>query len=68
MTLKQAKKIVTDLGLTLTHNVEWEEFIVRLPWERVSDNDSSYHTTDLDDAVNTAKAMASTARNRGELK
>lgn len=55
--LHEAKKKVAALGLTLVHDVEYNEFIVKEKGSR-NDSDTSYHTDNLDDAVVTAAKMA----------
>jgi hypothetical protein len=54
LSFRTAKQQVRDLGLTLVNNREWNEFIVKVPWNRPAD----YHTSDLQDAVDTAIAIA----------
>jgi hypothetical protein len=54
MTLAEAKKEVAALGLKLVRDVEWNEYIVKMPGRPQAD----YHATELDDAVGTARAMA----------
>ena len=59
MTKLGAKIAVRNLGLVCYLSVEWQKFIVNY---RRSDPrytaESSYHTTDADDAVDTARRMA----------
>jgi hypothetical protein len=53
MTRDQAKDEVRQCGYRLRYSVEYREFCV---W--VGDDESSYYTDDLQDAVDTAKALA----------
>lgn len=54
MTLKKAKATVRDLGFGLSHNANLREFKVIVP----GNPDATYFTDDLQDAVDTARAMA----------
>ena len=54
MTIPQAKIIVRSLGLRLKRVTEYDEFQVIVPGQP----DATYFTSDLDDAVGTAKHMA----------
>lgn len=48
MKLAEAKKLVKSYGYTLVYDKDWEEYIIRR-------GKASYHTSDLDDAIGTAK-------------
>jgi hypothetical protein len=52
MSIKEAKQIVRSYGLKLIHDIEWQEFIV---YQTSKHEPMSYHTDDLEDAVDTAK-------------
>lgn len=52
-TLRQARQIVKDLGMTL-RVIDGEEYRVAYVPDREA---SAYYTNDLDDAVGTARAM-----------
>lgn len=58
MTLKQATTIVKELGLSLTKTDG--EYRVRIPGQPEAD----YYTSELDDAIDTARAMAADAAKR----
>lgn len=55
MTLAQAKKLVSDLGLTLKYNRDYDEYTVNY---KGGSSKTIYHTSDLQDAIGTAKAMS----------
>jgi len=54
LTLRQAQAEVRSMGLRLISNPEFNEYIVRIPGRPQAD----YFTDDLQDAVDTARAMA----------
>jgi len=59
------KKIdIGDVTLQLVKDEEWNEYIVKWIENGVFDDNKSYHTDDLDDAVTTMQDMA----NREELR
>lgn len=56
MTIKEAKEICSKIGMTLKKNeFDTNEFIVN--YKGSSSIGSAYYTTDLNDAVKTAKDM-----------
>jgi len=59
MTLKEAKKIVKDLGLRLDYDSALREYTVYTPYHARD----AYYTDDRQDAVDTARAMAATKLN-----
>jgi hypothetical protein len=63
MTKRQVTLRVRELGLICYWYAEWSEFIVNY---RQSDprytSDSSYHTNDWEDAIDTATVMAQWAK------
>jgi hypothetical protein len=60
LSFRTANQQVRELGLILVNNREWNEFIVKVPWNRPAD----YHTSDLQDAVDTAIAIANGGKER----
>jgi hypothetical protein len=55
MTIKEAKARIRPLGLVLRNDIEAGEYRVNYRGGREA---TAYYTNDLDDAVNTAQAMA----------
>lgn len=55
LTIKQAKQIVSNLGLVLKRNAEFNEFSVNF---RGGNEVTAYYTNDIYDAVATARVMA----------
>jgi hypothetical protein len=74
MTFKEAVKECAQLGFTLIHDREWGEFIVK-PRGALKDDARNHHTggtspEDLEDAVNTCRAMSkerSSSRRRAQV-
>jgi len=55
MTFKEAQGLVRPLGMVLRTDREWGEYRVNFKGGREA---TAYYTPDLEDAVNTARAMA----------
>lgn len=49
--LNEANKLLKGTGIKIINNKEWNEYIVK-------QGKDTYHTDDLQDAIDTAKVMA----------
>jgi hypothetical protein len=59
MTLKEAKALLRPLGITLRSDMESGEYRVNFSGGKEA---TAYYTPDLDDALNSGRAMAEQAR------
>lgn len=55
LTMRTVRTALRAVGVTIKHDTEWEEYVVRLAG---SPADEGYHTNDLEDAYDTGRAMA----------
>lgn len=61
LTMRMARASLREAGVTIKHDAEWGEYVVRL---RGSAAGAGYHTSDLADAFQTGHAMARDHRQR----